>query len=221
MKAVIFDLDGTLLNTLEDINSAINYARRSYDGSPVNLSDTRRYIGNGLYKALHKSFNEHGPYVEEEEFSLVFQIMMEYYRKHPADYAYPYDGIMDLLYGLREQGIKCAILSNKADSIVQDMLKKSFGSFVFDYAIGHREDFALKPDPRSLHHVLEKLGIEKEEALYIGDSEVDYKTAVNAGVRHIIVSYGFRDKDDLEKLDGVNLMDHVPSIEELLDGYKA
>ena len=221
MKAVIFDLDGTLLNTLEDVASAINYARKAYDGEIVSLQDTRRYIGNGLFKALMRSFEEHGPEIDPEEAPIIFCLMMGYYRNHPADYAYPYDGIMELLWTLKEKGIKCAILSNKADDILEDMMDKSFGSFKFDYVIGHRKDFALKPDPRSLYHVLEELGVDKEDVLYVGDSEVDYKTAINAGVKHLIVTYGFRDREILEKLDGVRLVDHVPSFEELIDGYRA
>lgn len=216
MKAVIFDLDGTLLDTLDDIKSAINYARKAYDGEPISSEDARRYIGNGLFKALKRSFDEHGPEVAEDEFALIFQLMMEYYRKHPADHARPYDGVMELLYGLKEKGIKCAILSNKADSIVQDIAKISFGDFTFDYVLGHREDFPLKPDPESVKHVLSVLGVEKDDILYVGDSEVDYKTAMSIGARHIIVTYGFRDRVDLEKLPGAVLMDRVPSLEDIL-----
>jgi phosphoglycolate phosphatase len=222
MKAVIFDLDGTLLDTIDDIRSAINYARAAYDGVLVSREDTRRYVGNGLFNALKKSFIEHGPVLEsEDEFSLIFQLMMGYYKNHPADHAYPYEGVMELLWTLKKKGVKCAILSNKADSIVQDMLSKSFGDFVFDFAIGHRDDFPLKPNAASLYYVLEKLGVDKEDVIYIGDSEVDYKTAINAGVKHIIVTYGFRDRSDLEKAGVVNLFDHMPSYEELLDGYRA
>lgn len=221
MKAVIFDLDGTLLNTLEDIRCAINYARRAYGGAEVSSSDTRRYIGNGLYKALKGSFAEHGPAIDDEELALAFQLMMEYYRKHPADHAYPYEGVMGLLRTLRKRGIKVAILSNKADSILQSMLPSSFEGFSFDYAIGHREDFPLKPDRKSFLHVLDALGVKKDDVVYIGDSEVDYQTAINSGVRHIIVTYGFRDREELALKGIEHLIDHVPGYEEILDVFSS
>lgn len=212
MKAVVFDLDGTLLNTLEDIRAALNYARRTYDGEPVSSDDTRRYIGNGLRKALQKSIIEHGPKLEsEDEEELMFQILMQYYKNHPCVYAKPYDGVIDLLKELKKSGYKLAILSNKADCIVQKIVSKCFDLNLFDYVQGQLPDIPLKPNPAALESVISRLGVDKKNVFYIGDSEVDYKSATACGVAFAIVNYGFRTEKELSD-SGIESISSLPSV---------
>ncbi len=215
MKAVIFDLDVTLLDTLEDIRAAINYARLAFDGEPISPLDTKRYVGNGLKKALIKSILEHGPKLEsEDEEELMFQLMMQYYRNHPAVYAKPYCGIINLLNQLKAKGYKIAILSNKADEIVQNIVKICFPKALFDFVQGQIPSLPLKPSPISVENIINRLSLDKNQVLYIGDSEVDYKTAMNAKLKYLIVNYGFRSKEELTE-SGIMSIDHVPTIEEI------
>ena len=222
MKAIVFDLDGTLLNTLEDIRASINYARIAFDGEPISLDDTRRYVGNGLRKALVSSILEHGPRLEcEDELDLMFQLMVQYYKNHPAVYSKPYDGILSLLDCLKTSGYKLAILSNKADSIVQEITQKCFKKDLFDIVQGQRSELALKPDPMALLGIIKRLMCNNDDVLYIGDSEVDYKTAINANVKHLIVSYGFRSKEELERSGIFDSIAHVPTMMDIERGLSS
>lgn len=215
MRAVIFDLDGTLLNTIGDITDAINYARLCFDGEAIGSEDIRRYVGSGLRKALTAALIEHGPRLEsEEEEELMFQILMQYYKNHPSDKAIFYEGIPQLLQDLKISGYKLAILSNKADEIIQKIAVNCFDKDLFDVVRGKIPSMPLKPNPEALCNILSLLNVEKQDALYIGDSEIDFKSAQNAGLRSLIVNYGFRDKAFLDE-QGINSIDHVPSIEEI------
>ena len=125
MKAVFFDLDGTLFDTLEDIKAAIDYAIRAYDGESVPLCDVRRYVGRGLRRALANAIVEHCPPIQEEgEQELMYQLMLSYYRKHPADHTSLYPGMGELLSSLKEHGIMMGVISNKADEIVHQIIGK-------------------------------------------------------------------------------------------------
>ena len=164
MKAVVFDLDGTLLDTLEDIRASINYARLAFEGEPISLEDTKRYVGNGLRKALVKSIVEHGPRLEsEDEVDLMFQLLIQYYKNHPTVYVKPYPGILSLLDSLKKEGYKLAILSNKADSIVQEIVQKCFKKGLFDIAQGQRPELPLKPDPRAVLDMNKAMGVDRSD----------------------------------------------------------
>ena len=215
MKAVIFDLDGTLLNTIGDITDAINYARLCFEGEAIDPEDVRRYVGSGLRKALTLALIEHGPRLEsEEEEDLMFQILMQYYKNHPSDKAIFYQGIPELLVSLKKSGYKMAILSNKADEIIQRIASNCFEKDLFDVIRGKVPSLPLKPNPEAIYNVLSLLNVEKDDALFVGDSEIDYKSAQNAGMKSLIVNYGFRDKAFLDS-QGIPSIDHVPSLEEI------
>ena len=195
MKAVFFDLDGTLFNTLLDIAYALNYALRAYDIEPVEGPRVRHYVGRGLRNALAQAVAESGKRIEEDDFELMLQLLLSSYRKHPADHTAPYEGIGEILSGLRDRGVKLGLLSNKDDNVVQAILEKY--PLPLDYASGALPGFPLKPDTTLFYSALEKLGVKPEETVYVGDSEVDAAFAAKAGCGALIVSYGFRTEEEL------------------------
>lgn len=217
MKAVFFDLDGTLLDTLPDIRNAMNYALRSYEGEEASAEDVRRYVGRGLHRALSMAAAEKNPKgLDENEFELMFQLMVSAYSRHPTDATKPYPGIPELLSSLKKRGLKLGIVSNKADAIVQEIIDKLLPS-VFDFVSGERRGYPLKPDPALLLEGIKHVGSTPAETIYIGDSEVDAKTGENAGIRTLIVSYGFRSRKELEA-SGVSVAaDDTKELDEILE----
>lgn len=217
MKAAVFDLDGTLIDTLGDIRDAINYALRAFDCSPVSDDETRRFVGNGLRKALTMACAAKKADIrDDDELDLMFQLLMQYYRNHPYVHSRPYDGIAGMLGELSERGVKLAILSNKEDGIVQMIVSRAFPGIPFASVHGHRPGYPLKPDPRALEEELAAMGVGKEDAVYIGDSEVDWKTGANSGVRTLIVSYGFRKESELLAAGCTSDACDVPSLHSIL-----
>lgn len=189
-EAVIFDLDGTLLDTLGDLTDAVNFALEKY-GLPLrSLEEVRQFVGNGLRNLMTKAVEggESHPRFEE-----VFAFFREYYKNNCNHKTAPYEGIMELLKELKGRGIKMAIVSNKIDAGVKELNEKFFAEYI-DIAIGEREGIRRKPAPDSLQEVMRELGIAKEHVLYVGDSDVDIETAANADIRCISVSWGFRDE---------------------------
>ena len=195
MKAVLFDLDGTLFDTLEDIRCSINYALRAWDGTEASSDDVRRYVGRGLRRAMAAAAAEHCPRLEEGEEELMYQLMKSYYRSHPVMHASFYPGIRDLLLRLKSSGVAIGIVSNKDDGILREIIDGC--GVAFDYASGEKPGIPLKPDPYPIAMALKAVGAGKDDALFVGDSEVDAETGKRAGVETIIVSWGFRTRDEL------------------------
>ncbi len=194
-KLVIFDMDGTILNTLTDIKNCINYALVQAGFPERSLEEVRKFVGNGLHKLVERAVPEG---TDNAKIENVFSILLEYYKLHCSDNTKPYDGIPELIKELRVMGYKTAVVSNKADFAVKDLVDTFFEG-LFDISVGDREGINKKPAPDSVYEVLRMLNIEKENAVYIGDSEVDVATASNAGIDSIIVEWGFRDREFLEK----------------------
>jgi len=194
-QLAIFDLDGTLLDTLDDLADSVNVVMNRF-GYPVrNLTEIRSFVGNGIRKLIERSAPKDTP---TEELDRVFEQFKVYYGVHCADKTKPYEGIMELLQQLKQQGIKLAVVSNKGDYAVQILCEQYFPG-IFDIAVGAREGVARKPAPDTVNEVLKNLQMDKSQAVYIGDSEVDVQTAQNAGMDCIAVDWGFRDKEILEK----------------------
>lgn len=192
ITTVIFDLDGTLLDTLEDLKNATNFALRQCGMPERTLGEIRRFVGNGVRNLMIRAV----PQGEENpEFEHAFAVFKEYYGEHCNDATRAYDGIPELLQELKNGGYAMAIVSNKIDSAVQDLNHRYFPQV--DIAIGDRENLKRKPEPDSVLLALEKLGRTREEAVYIGDSDVDLATAKNAGLPCISVLWGFRDREFL------------------------
>ena len=217
MKAVFFDLDGTIFDTLDDITAAINYALRVYDGEEATKEEVRGYVGKGLRRALSLAVAAKHPngIVDEEEFSLMFTVMMNYYIHHPAVHTKAYDGIPDLLSDLKKGRVKLGIVSNKRNEIVQEIVTALLPD-TFDYVSGEVAGYPLKPDPTLLVSALKKVGSSPAEALYVGDSEVDAETGRRAGIRTFIVSYGFRTEEELRESGIENTINNVETLSEKL-----
>lgn len=190
---VIFDLDGTILYTLEDLKISLNFALRESGFAERSLDEVRRFVGNGIRKLIERSVPKG---TEKEAADKVHSDFTAHYSLHCADNTKPYDGIEELLTSLREKGCKTAVVSNKADYAVKSLCERYFKG-LFDCAVGEREGVKRKPAPDSVNAVLAELGAERERAVYIGDSDVDIQTAENAGMDAIIVEWGFRDREFL------------------------
>lgn len=201
-KAVIFDLDGTLLDTLADLGLSLNTILTRHGYGPQSLSAVRRYLGNGAERLCRLSLPKN---VKDEEFQTLFKEFKAYYKDHCHIATKPYDGIADLLKGLQEQGIKTAIVSNKPDEAVRALRDDFFPAVTL--AVGQKEDIPRKPSPLMVEKALHDLGIKKEDAVYIGDSEVDFETARRAAMDVILVSWGFRDRSELEALGKAVIID--------------
>ncbi len=190
---VIFDLDGTILYTLEDLKASLNFALGRSGFAERSLDEVRSFVGNGIRKLIERSVPKG---TEKEAVDRVYSDFTAHYALHCADSTRPYDGITELLTSLREKGCKTAVVSNKADYAVKALCERYFKG-LFDCAAGEREGVRRKPAPDSVNAVLTELGSERERAVYIGDSDVDIKTAENAGMDAIIVEWGFRDREFL------------------------
>ena len=194
-QLAIFDLDGTLLDTLEDLADSTNYIMRQYGYPERTITEVRSFVGNGIRKLLERSAPNGTP---PEEIDRMFEMFKEYYRAHCADKTKPYEGIMEMLDTLQKQGIKMAVVSNKADYAVKALCEQYFCGY-FDEAVGERVGIARKPAPDTVNEVLKNLQMDKAQAVYIGDSEVDVQTAQNAEMDCIAVDWGFRDKEVIQK----------------------
>lgn len=189
-KAAIFDMDGTILNTLEDLWGATNYMLRVSGYPERTLDEVRQFVGNGIRKLIERAAPQD---TDSAEIDRLFGVFNGYYKEHCADNTTPYDGILDMLKKLRAGGVKTAVVSNKADYAVQELCVQYFDG-LFDAAAGERAGVRKKPAPDAVFAVLDKLGVAAADAVYIGDSDVDVETARNSGMAHIIVDWGFRDK---------------------------
>ena len=194
-QLAIFDLDGTLLNTLDDLADSVNYIMGQFDHPVRTLPEVRSFVGNGIRKLIERSAPTD---TTAEEIDRMFEAFKEYYGAHCADKTKPYDGIMELLAALQKQGIKLAVVSNKADYAVKALCEQYFPGY-FDEAVGERVGIARKPAPDTVYEVLKNLQTDKSQAVYIGDSEVDVQTAQNAEMDCIAVDWGFRDRKVLEE----------------------
>lgn len=201
-ELAIFDLDGTLLNTLEDLADSMNAVLKQFGYQERSLAEVRNFVGNGIRKLVERSAPSG---TASEEIDRMFAAFLPYYKEHCADKTKPYEGIRELLTSLRERGVKIAVVSNKADTAVKTLCEQYFPGF-FHEAVGERAGIARKPAPDTVNEVLKNLQTKKAKAVYIGDSEVDVQTAQNAGLDCIAVSWGFRDVTVLKAAGAQNIV---------------
>ena len=215
-KLAIFDLDGTILDTLEDLADATNYALGKHGYPGRTIKEVRRFVGNGIRKLIERAVPAG---LAKEEIDRVHETFSAYYQQHCADKTRPYEGVLPLLERLRAAGCLTAVVSNKADTAVQPLCQRYYNG-LFDYAVGERAGIRRKPAPDSVQEVLRRLQVNPEEAVYIGDSEVDIQTAENAGLDSIIVTWGFRDRAYLESQGGRRFVDRPEEIEQIINGNR-
>lgn len=204
-KAIIFDLDGTLTDTLEDLYLSVNYALRSIGLPERQLDEVRRFVGNGVRKLVERAVPEG---TESTVLEKCFEAFRAHYIIHCQDHTCLYPGIATLLMTLHAKGYRMAVVSNKLQTGV-DELARTFLKGVIDVAIGEQPSIPRKPEPDMVEEALRQLGISKEEAVYVGDSDVDLQTAQNAGLPCISVLWGFRSRDFLVA-HGATMFAEVP-----------
>ncbi|MBU3131404.1 HAD family hydrolase [Clostridium gasigenes] len=208
-KAIIFDLDGTLLDTLEDLANACNYALKECGLSTYEVNKYKKFVGDGRYKLIERIIPKQD--YTEDLFNKVLKLYDDYYLEHMVDETKPYEGICELLDELRGLGIKLAVVSNKPHEFTIEMVKNYFNNKI-DIVFGQRKNYQVKPNPETIFEVMNEFKLEKEECVYVGDSNVDMQTAKNAEVKSIGVSWGFRGRKELEQ-SGANIV--VDTVEEL------
>lgn len=207
-KTLIFDLDGTLLDTLQDLASATNYTLGK-QGFPLrSVDEVRMFVGNGIRKLIERAVPQG---TSEEVQEQVFDDFNAYYKEHCADTTCAYPGVLELLRAARRLGCQTAIVSNKADYGVQELAKQYFPGLL-DAACGEQAGIARKPAPDMLLAVMAKLGADKESTVYIGDSDTDLMTAANTGVPCIAACWGFRGREFLLEHGATILAERVEDV---------
>lgn len=190
---VIFDLDGTLLNTLEDLADAVNAVMRAHAYPERTLDEVRRFVGNGIRRLMEQAVPED---VEGDLFEQVFEEFRSYYTEHCQIKTRAYEGVMELLKMLAERDYVMAIVSNKNHAAVCELNEIYFKEFI-SVAIGQKDGIRKKPAPDTVWQALKELGKESSSAIYVGDSEVDFMTAENSGMDCVLVTWGFRTEEEL------------------------
>ncbi len=213
IRLLIFDLDGTLLNTLEDLTDSTNYALKKFNFPQRTINEVRNFVGNGVAKLIERAIPNGR---ENENFEDCLEVFKQNYAENMNNKTSPYEGIMDLLKELKSKNYKIAVVSNKFDLAVKGLCARYFADLV-DIAIGENEKAGIKkkPAPDTVNQVLKNFNISNEEAIYIGDSEVDIMTAKNSNMDCISVTWGFKDKEFLIANDAkiiVNSPDEIISI---------
>ncbi len=206
VRAVVFDLDGTLLNTLDDLAGAVNYALTQHGYPTRTIDEVRRFVGNGIANLVHRSLPDG---VDAESEAAVFADFRAYYAQHNLDLTAPYEGVGEMLTALAARGIKMALVSNKIESAVES-LRQHFFADTIAVAVGDNLVRPRKPAPDGTFAALAALGVTPDEAIFVGDSEVDVDTARNAGMRLLAVTWGFRDVDILRE-HGATLFADTPA----------
>ena len=209
-ELIIFDMDGTILDTLEDLKNSMNHTLRLHNMPERTLDEIRSFVGNGIRKLIERAVVKG---TSEDKINNIHKDFMVHYEVHCADFTRPYDGVNDLIKKLRSRGYKTAVVSNKAHAAVQDLCVQYFPD-LFDLAIGERPEIARKPAPDMVNLTLEQLQITREKAVYIGDSDVDVATAKNSNLDMIAVDWGFRTREFLVE-QGADIIVSQP--EEILD----
>ncbi len=210
-KAVIFDLDGTLLNTINTIEYYCNTALEKYGFNPVPVDKYKHFVGNGAKLLIERAMSYTREWTDDE-FEKVFALYNELYDADTLYLTAPYNGIVDMLKSLKEQGYKTAVLSNKPHFATVDVVNKIFGDDIFDIVRGGMDGVPLKPDPTAVFEIMKELNVSEEEVVFVGDTKVDIATGKNAGLFAIGVLWGFRDEAELTAAGADVIIDDAKEI---------
>ena len=209
-KLVIFDLDGTLLNTIADLAASTNQALRHFGYPEHPIEAYRFFVGNGINKLFERALPESER--TEENVLRIRSQFIPYYNEHNADLSMPYAGIPETLKALQDKGLMLAVASNKYQAATEKLITHYFPTLRFVKVLGQREGIPVKPDPTIVHNILKETDVNKEEVLYVGDSGVDMQTALNAGVDAVGVSWGFRPRTELEPFRPLAIIDRAEEL---------
>lgn len=198
----IFDLDGTLLYTLDDLTANTNHAMRVFGLPEHTVEEVRLMVGNGVRKLIERAIPQG---TENPKYEEIYQTFINHYLKHSLDTTCPYDGIIDTLAELKRRGKRMAVVSNKYCTATEELCRHFFADYI-SVAIGESETVRKKPAPDTVNEALKRLGVSKDNAVYVGDSEVDILTAKNSGLPCISVLWGFRSKDFLVENGGTTFI---------------
>ena len=205
-KACIFDLDGTLTDTLESLTYSVNETLKELKLKKITQEQCRSFVGNGARCLIERALVAGGD-LEKSQMEPAMEIYGRIFGENCTYHVTPYEGIPEMLKALKDKGIQLAVLSNKPDRQTVKVVKAIFGEELFDYAQGQKEGIRRKPEPDGVWYLMEQMHVSKEECLYIGDSEVDAATGRNAGLKTIGVLWGFRDRKTLETAGADDLID--------------
>lgn len=216
IDTVIFDLDGTLIDTLDDLMDSVNFALAN-QGYPLRSKDEiRRFVGNGIKLLVERAVPDNTP---QEKFDVCFSDFCEYYKEHMEDKTHPYEGILDMLSLLKKEKIKTAIVTNKADFAAQTLCREIFGDKI-DLIVGSVDSRPNKPAPDGIYYALGELKSKGENAVFVGDSDVDIQTAINARLSSIGVTWGFRDRDVIENAGAKYIVSSAKELGDLIISLK-
>jgi len=209
---VIFDLDGTLLDTIEDLAASVNFVMDEFGFPNRSVDEVRSFVGNGILNlvALCIPGGRDNPQLMQ-----AFELYKKHYAEHCLEKTVPYPGIPELVAGLKAEGRSLAVVSNKFDIGTQALMEKNFPG-VFDFVMGETPGVERKPAPDSVRLAMAALGARDETTVYVGDSEVDIKTAANSGLACISVTWGFRPREELERLNPYRLADTPEQLRDML-----
>ncbi len=213
-QLVIFDLDGTLLDTIADLAAATNQALKKLHYPLHPTQDYVRFVGNGINKLFERALPPQAR--TTENILRVRELFVPYYNEHGADLTKPYDGIVPLLENLQKQGIKLAIASNKYQTATTELVKYFFPQISFAAVYGQREGLPVKPDPLFVKEILKDVSVFPQDVLYVGDSDVDMQTAINADVTACAVTWGFRAREELATYNPAFMVDKPEQILEAI-----
>lgn len=215
IRCCIFDLDGTLLNTLSALRITVNLTLEHFGYPAIGEAKVKKFVGDG-YKKLVERILRDARDTEPEHYEEGLQVYSEIFARHSMDQVEPYDGIVELLELLKRRGIKIAVLSNKPHEQTVENIEAVFGKGYFDYVAGEQPGIPRKPDPAGVYRILEALGEKPENCLYFGDTNTDMQTGLGAGLMTAGVTWGFRDREELESFHPQLVIDHPREVFEIL-----
>lgn len=214
-QLVIFDLDGTLINSVADLGQATNHALQLHGFPMHDLSKYNYFVGNGVAKLIERALPEQ--FRDAATIEKVKSDFLDYYMRHKTDLTRPYDGIPELLHALQEKGVKIAVASNKFIAGTQALVKGFFPDIDFCAVLGQREGVPIKPDPYIANEAMQLAGVDRGDCLYVGDTATDMQTASNAGLESVGVSWGFRPVSELKDAGAAHIIDKPAELLSLVD----
>lgn len=211
---IIFDLDGTLMNTLDDLTISTNHALSQMGFTTRTIDEVRQFLGNGVRTLIEMALPEK---TTEDTIERTISCFLQHYTSHCKDHSRPYDGILELLSSLKKMGVKMAIVSNKPDVEVKKLNAEHFAEFI-DVALGENEKSGIprKPSPAMVYEAINQLGAEPGKSLYVGDSDVDILTARNAGIDCLSVTWGFKTAEFLSQFGATRMIDSPSEMLEVI-----